>query len=212
MANPRGSKTKQGTEAWMGLHCVAPLLFSKLLLPQLRTAVKASSPEEVRVVWTSSVMVENWSPAGGVDFDSLEEGLKDPVANYAASKAVNCFLAAEWARRHGTGNDPMISVTQNPGNLQTNMMRGVPRLAKFFVNFMLYPPKLGAYTELYAGLSPDVTMEKNGAFIMPWGRVHEWFSRKDILIAMKAKEEGGQDAAKRFWEWCEKKHGDFDVQ
>ena len=195
----------------MGMHCVAPLLFSKLLLPQLRAAVKASSPEKVRVVWTSSVLVEASSPKGGVDFDGLETGLKDPTANYAATKAGNWFLAAEWARRYGTGDDAMMSINQNPGNLQTNMFKGAPKLLMFFVNFILHPPKMGAYTELYAGISPEVTMEKNGSFIIPWGRVHEWYPRKDIVTAIKPEDEGGQGAARKFWEWCEKKHRDYGV-
>lgn len=34
------------------------------------------------------------------------------------------------------------------------------RLVKYF----LYAPVYGAYTELFAGLSPDVTPEKSGAY------------------------------------------------
>jgi len=32
------------------------------------------------------------------------------------------------------------------------------------LNLMLYTPIHGAYTELFAGLSPDVTPEQNGAW------------------------------------------------
>lgn len=211
LAIPLRSKTVQGIEAFMGLHCVAPLLFSKSLLPQLRAAVKTSTPEKVRVVWSSSLLAEGASPPGGVDFSSLDDGLKDPIPNYAATKAGNWFLAAEWARRYGTGDEAMISVAQNPGNLQTNMFKGTPKLWMFFLNFILHPPKMGAYTELFAGLSPAITVEKNGAFIIPWGRIHEWYPRKDIRNAMKTEGEGGSGVAKSFWEWCEQNHQGFDT-
>ena len=209
MSIPHGSKTVQGTEAFMGMHCVGPLLFSKLLLPQLRQAVKSSQSEEVRVVWTSSLLAEMSAPTGGVDFSALDEGPKDPVQAYSASKAGNWFLAAEWARRYGTGEEAMVSVAQNPGNLQTNIWQGAPSLWMLAINRILYPAKFGAYTELYAGLSPEITMEKNGAYIMPWGRIHDYFPRNDIVEAMKLEDQGGKGAAKRFWEWCENKHREF---
>ena len=212
LAIPQGSKTVQGTEGFMGQNCVGPLYFSKLLLPQLQAAARASSPEQVRVVWSSSLLVEAQSPKGGVDFSALEDGLKDPIPNYAATKAGNWFLAAEWARRYGKGDEAMISVTQNPGNLQTNMFKGTPKLWMFFLNWILHPPKMGAYTELYAGLSPDITLQKNGCFILPWGRVHPAYPRKDIVEAISPEDKGGTGAAKRFWEWCEKKHESFEAK
>jgi retinol dehydrogenase 12 len=62
----------------------------------------------------------------------------------------------------------------------------------------LYPPKLGAYTELYAGYSPAITAEQNGAYIIPWGRLG--MLRPDVQEQMTA--EGGGSI--KFWEWCEK--------
>jgi hypothetical protein len=35
---------------------------------------------------------------------------------------------------------------------------------RIFAKFMLHPQVNGAYTELFAGLSPDVTMEKSGCW------------------------------------------------
>lgn len=32
---------------------------------------------------------------------------------------------------------------------------------------LLYDAKMGAFTELWAGLSPDVTMEMNGGYVVP---------------------------------------------
>jgi retinol dehydrogenase-12 len=52
----------------------------------------------------------------------------------------------------------------NPGNLKTELQRHVPSLQMRIFHWMSYAPIYGAYTELFAGLSPEVTMEKNGAW------------------------------------------------
>ncbi|KAI9687310.1 MAG: hypothetical protein M1822_002353 [Bathelium mastoideum] len=207
---PLGSKTAQGTEAFMGMHCVGPLLFSKMLLPQLHTAVRSSNPGKVRVVWTASLLAEMSSPTNGVDFSLLEQGPKSAMQAYSATKAGNYFLAVEWARRYGAGETAMVSVAQNPGNLRTGMFKGTPGLWMLVLNRILYPAKMGAYTELFAGLSPDITIDKNGAYIMPWGRIQERFPRADVVDAMKPEDEGGKGATKKFWEWCESKHLGFE--
>ncbi|KAL9110541.1 MAG: hypothetical protein Q9227_004899 [Pyrenula ochraceoflavens] len=218
---PQTSRTAQDTEAFMGLHCVGPLLLSKLLLPQLRTAAKSSSSSSspsTRVVWASSILAEMSSPKpSGIDFSLLDKGLKDPIANYSSTKTGNFYLASEFARRYSSPNsssDPtetILSIAQNPGNLNTNMFKNTPRFWMLILNLILHPPKMGAYTELYAGLSEEITVEKNGCFVIPWGRVHEWYPRKDILKGMKGEEEGGTGVARRFWEWCEGKAVGFDA-
>lgn len=63
-----------------------------------------------------------------------------------------------------------------------------------------YKAVYGAYTELYAGFSQDITLEKNGAWIRPWGRIGEL--RQDILDS-RSKEEGGTGNAEVFWNWSE---------
>lgn len=72
---------------------------------------------------------------------------------------------------------------------------------------MLYPPKFGAYTELYAGWSPDITLKTNGSYIVPWGRIGRL--RGDIELALKSNEEGGSGQAEEFWRWCERETSDF---
>jgi hypothetical protein len=51
----------------------------------------------------------------------------------------------------------------NPGNLKTNPTNVI-------VGLFLHPPIYGAYTELFAGLSPEVTIEKSGAWSKFIGR------------------------------------------
>lgn len=72
---------------------------------------------------------------------------------------------------------------------------------------MGYPAKLGAYTELFAGWSSEITLEKNGAYVIPWGRIGTYNSalRKAVL----SKEQGGDGTAERFLEWCERETREY---
>ena len=197
---PSGSKTKQGIEQHVGTNCVAPLLFSQLLLPQLRAAAAVAPKASVRVVWTSSFLADTAAPPGGLILSELVAPLDNPVRNYAASKAGNWLLASEWAQRYG--GDGIVSLTQNPGSLSTHIWRHTSKLVRLFVSPLLYESKLGAYTEAWAGLSPEVKLEDTGRYAIPWGRWHP-SPRKDVLASLKSKEEGGNGLAKEFWDWCE---------
>lgn len=72
---------------------------------------------------------------------------------------------------------------------------------------MLHDAIFGAYTELYAGLSPDITLENSGLYIIPWGRIrpNADVPRQDLIKAGDSKEEGGLDYGNKFWTWCEEK-------
>ena len=61
---------------------------------------------------------------------------------------------------------------------------------------ILHKAKMGAYTELYAGLSPDITLDMGGGYVVPWGRIHT-APRPDL------------GKAAEFREWCEKKTVEF---
>ncbi|GAW19585.1 hypothetical protein ANO14919_090730 [Xylariales sp. No.14919] len=203
-----GERTAQDLEVFMGVHCVATLLFTQLLLPQLRAAAAAASPSaagQTRVIWTASGLMDNGSPPNGVDFSALDQGIKDRVTNYGASKAGAFFLGREFARRHG--GDGILSVTLNPGNLRAGSFNGTAWPIVFVLNSlgMLHDPVFGGYTELYAGLSPDLKIEHNGTYVIPWGRRRpdSEITRRDIVKAMAPESEGGLGYAKKFWEWCE---------
>ncbi|KAL2682795.1 hypothetical protein Neosp_007250 [[Neocosmospora] mangrovei] len=193
-----GAKTAQGLEPMVGMHCVATLLFTTLLLPQLRAAVSA------RVVWTSSIAADQGSPPNGINFDTLSTGTPDRVLNYAVSKVGSWMLSRELARRHGS--EGIISVAQNPGNVKGGSYEGTPAVTMFLLGlFLLQPSKFGAYTELYAGLSPDITPDDNGAYIIPWGRIRPDAEcpRRDIVHAMLTEEDGGLGYCSKLWDWCE---------
>jgi len=199
--NPKGTTTKQNIEGHIATNCIAPLLFTQELLPQLQQAAKTAPAGNVRVIWTGSLMIETFAPKGGVDFGSIEaDATVDSNRDYAVSKSGNLFLAVEAAERWGKFG--IVSVCQNPGNLLTNIYSHQPALLMAILKLVLYEPKMGAYTMLYAGFTPDISLDNNGAYIWPFGRT-EPNARKDIQEAIK------EGKATEFWEWCEKKYQKF---
>jgi retinol dehydrogenase 12 len=67
-------------------------------------------------------------------------------------------------------------------------------------NAIVYPPRLGAYTELFAGLSKELNLENDqGGWVVPWGRKNVPM-RADILAeAQKVRGKSYQ-----IYEWCER--------
>lgn len=149
-----------------------------------------------------------YAPKNGVDIDEKTGAPKIgriAALNYGQSKAGNVMLASEFAKRYG--KDGILSVSWNPGNLKTELQRHTNKIMNAAMSFSLYPAKYGAYTELYAACSPELTATDGGAFIAPWGRKME--PKHDVAKALKEKSEGGTGVARQFWEWCEKETKDF---
>ncbi|KAJ3035480.1 hypothetical protein HDV00_003729 [Rhizophlyctis rosea] len=175
MTPPAGSKDAYGHELQMGTNCL------------------------VRVTFAASLIVEIMSPTNGIEFDPETNAPKvfgDPRMDYAHSKAGNFFLAHEFARRYTNTN--VLSVAWNPGNLKSELQRHTPPYQEYLMRALYYPAKLGGYTELFAGWSPEVTKETNGGYIIPWGRIDTENLRADVLDGDK------EGVAAKFWEWCEK--------
>lgn len=205
-ALPNGSMTQQGHEIHVGTNCLGPFLLTQLLLLKLKEAAKMAPKDSVRIVWASSAVVDSMAPEGGVNIAELASPSTNQNRTYTISKAGNWLLASEFARR--VGADGIISITQNPGNLNTNLLAGLPKVMKVVVKPLLYPAKMGSFTNLWAGLSPDVKAEDGGRYVIPWGRWHAC-PRKDITSGFKSKEEGGTGGAGEFWQWCEERTRDF---
>lgn len=167
MNPPQGSRTAQGYELQLGVNGLGTFLLTKLLTPALvRTARAEEDPAAARVVWVSSSAAEMPSaPVGGVDLANLDyRSDESAFFKYAVSKAGNYLHGAEFARRHRA--DGVVSVPLNPGNLNSDLWRGFPRAVQAAIRyFMLHPTVFGAYTELFAALSPEVTLERSG----DWG-------------------------------------------
>lgn len=106
-----------------------------------------------------------------------------------------------------------IAKAFNPGNLNTDLTRHLmlPYLGsaeRWLQGFVLWPPRYGAYTELYAGLSPDLTVEEHsGAYIWPWGRIG--YLRPDIEDSLRPENQGGSGKAAKLWAWCHQETARF---
>lgn len=95
----------------------------------------------------------------------------------------------------------------DPGNLRTNLQRSfgteVSRVGAAILNLFLHPPVKGAYTELFAGVSPDVTPQNTidpATWVLPWGRLAT-MKRLDLVDAFNPENNG---KAAEFWTWCER--------
>ncbi|QRV85242.1 short chain dehydrogenase [Ceratobasidium sp. AG-Ba] len=115
------------------------------------------------------------------------EWLKNEL--YAQSKIGNVLFSNELAKQYG--DQGIISVSLNPGNLKTELGRHLTRLHIWLLEFILYPASYGALTQLWAGTTPDIE-QLNGKFLIPWARIGDAgaFARDEQL-------------AKKLWNWCE---------
>ncbi|KAI0541385.1 short-chain dehydrogenase [Xylaria digitata] len=204
---PVGSVSKQGIELQLATNCLGPFLLTQLLLPCLQVPDSPGlTVDPSRVIWTSSQSAELSAPQGGLIMSEVRSPPSGSTRLYINSKTGNMFLASEFARRIGTPQK-IVSVALNPGASSTNLFRHTPSV-KYLAWPLLYKPEMAALTEAYAGISKDITLETNGCYIIPWGRVSTSM-RDDLLRAMKASQEGGTGRASEFWSFCEEITADY---
>lgn len=166
MATDPLTRTVQGYEMALGVNCVGTFLFTKLLTPTLVSTAKTAPSGSVRVIWLSSFGLELFAkPAVGISLDNLDYHIPTaPTDRYGISKCGSWAQGVEFARRHK--GDGIISLPINPGNLTSELARDQPATLKIAARVLGYPPPMGACTELWAGLSPEVTLENSGS----WGK------------------------------------------
>lgn len=159
-------KTAQGYEIQLGVNVIGPFLLTKLLTPTLAETARTEAPGTVRVIWVSSSGTELGGEQGvGIPLDNLDYHVpKAAMERYALSKAGNWLHGVEYARRYK--DQGIVSIPLNPGNLYSDLYRDRGSLAHVVIRVITYPVINGAYTELFAGLSPDVTLERSGE----WGK------------------------------------------
>jgi len=194
----------------------------------IRTATKAgTSAGSVRIVWVTSLLIVGNLPAGGMTFqaDGTPVVLTKFMANYMQSKIGDAWLADKFAKR--LGEHGILSVSLHPGLMKTELQRHwiLPQRVVMvwqsrplvevdtFANVPLSqsvifkPCVYGAYSELYAGFSPDVTAKENGGHLTAWGR--KAYLPKVIQDGLKSKSEGGTGAADQFFEYCDREVKSF---
>jgi retinol dehydrogenase-12 len=60
----------------------------------------------------------------------------------------------------------------------------------------------GAYTELWAAIAPDITSDKSGAYIFPWGLFG--VGPAGIEKSLREESDGGTGVAAKFAEWVDR--------
>jgi retinol dehydrogenase-12 len=202
MCPAQGSKTAQGLELQLGVNNVGTFMFTELLTPTLVETARTAPANSVRVVWVSSSAADApVCPKNGVDMNNLDyHNDKGAMHKYMVSKAGNYLHCAEYARKHAS--DGIVSIALNPGNLDSDLWRTQGWVvSRFLKSFVLHPPIYGAYTELFAGLSPEVTIKHPGDWVVPWGRFTN--IRPTLSHAAKPVDEGGNGTGQEFWKWTE---------
>ncbi|KAL4952283.1 hypothetical protein BDW69DRAFT_23425 [Aspergillus filifer] len=192
MFPPEGAKTTQGYELQLGTNNIGHHLFVKLLYPVLAATARQEPPNSVRVVWVASDAV-GWAPKPAINFDNLDYHRNENArVKYGRSKAGTIMQALELLRRGK--EDGIVSISLDPGIATTGLQRDMNKFMATAVKLIANKPEVGAYTQLYAGLSPDVTTEIAAKeWIVHPGRVA--CPRQDLF---KDKE-----MAAKFWEWNE---------
>jgi len=202
MYPPKGSTDAQGHDLQVGTNCLGHYLLYQLLLPLLTKTASSSPTASVRVAWAASIAVHVAAPSQGIiiNNDGCPKDL-GVATNYSQTKVGNVFLARECAK--STPQTGVVHVAFNPGNLRTELQRHWTGVGAFITDKMVvYTPVLGAYTELWAALSHEVTPDKSGAYIYPWGRFGSLPA--GIENSMKEESGAGNKIGSKFVEWCGK--------
>lgn len=202
-------RTPQGHEMHMGVNCLGPFLLTKLLTPILvaTTQDPATAPNTVRVVFLTSAAADLFADKNTiVNMDNLDMHVeKNAKYRYGASKAGDWIYGYELSRRFRAQG--IIGLGVNPGNLKSDLFRHQSTIFRALTGPVNYPILNGAYTELWAGLSPLVTLEKAGSLVYPFGRFGT--IRRDWEHAIKPESEGGNGTAQKFWDWSEAQTSEF---
>ncbi|TFK24421.1 NAD(P)-binding protein [Coprinopsis marcescibilis] len=181
--------TAQGYDLQFGTNVLGHFYFTKLLLPTLLATTKASPSGKARVINTSSFA----SRMGKLDFNTFKDGPArrklSTITLYNQSKFGNVVFSSELARRYG--DEGIVSVSLNPGNLKTDLGRHLPGPLRNIMAYLIHPAPLGALTQLWAGTTGEgLTM--NGKYLIPWARYST--ANPEAL---------NEDLGKELWTWLE---------
>ncbi|GCE97784.1 hypothetical protein ZYGM_000728 [Zygosaccharomyces mellis] len=176
----------QGYEAMFSTNVMGPQLLQHFLDPIF---LKKDDPLK-RIVWVSSCAHLMGFKEYGINWENPTfEGvpIKQRPRNmtlYGQTKAANLLQSHAWALKHSEAVQKIgaVSVGCFPGNLSTDLTRDWSFI-NMFAPYFLGTALQGAYSELYAALSPDLTTKDHGAYVVPYGEVHN--PREDITAAYK---------------------------
>ncbi|KAF5340714.1 hypothetical protein D9611_007438 [Ephemerocybe angulata] len=198
MSPPKEQVTADGYDLQFGANVLGHFYFTKLLLPTLLETSKTSPEWKPRVIHTSSIVS---SLADPLNYNTFKDGparqAKGPRWLYKQSKLGNTMVANELAERYG--EQGIISCSLNPGNIRTELRRHMsPTVENILGVLTLYPPHLGALTQLWAGTSPEGA-SMNGKYLVPWAR---YGNPNPVAL--------DQQARKELWTWLDEQVDKFE--
>lgn len=202
MRVPTDLVTKYGHDLQFGTNVLGHFYLTQLLLPTLIASAKTSPDGQARVVNLASsahLLSPSVSAGGPIIIESLNDGPKRQSMHtadlYAQSKSGNLVFSNALARKYG--NQGIVSISLNPGNINSDLWQHASLPVRLIMGPVLAPVPLGALTQLFAGTAPEAG-KLNGKYLGPWAR--ERVPRPDHLNV---------ELEDKVWEWMEqqvKKH------
>ncbi|KAI0776357.1 NAD(P)-binding protein [Irpex lacteus] len=200
MTPPIEQTTSDGYDMQFGTNVLGHWYFAKLLLPALLRGKETSPDQHARIITTSSSVAYFTT----LHWDTFKDGPARKALGtqmlYSQSKFANAVVAREFARRYG--DQGIISISVNPGNIKSELQRNMTKLQHFFVDtLLLYPTPMGALTQLYAGTMPEA-LNYNGEarrfFLIPWAR-----------LGRLREEAYDTELGIKLWDWLEEQVNDL---
>ncbi|KAI0703903.1 NAD(P)-binding protein [Cerioporus squamosus] len=195
MAPPTALLTRQQYDLQFGVNVIGHFYLTQLLLPVLLGTAKGTA-QKVRILHYSSAT----PPAHRIDYTTLMDGPVrrrcTPAQLYRQSKLGCLLLAMELSEQYG--EQGIVSIAINPGNVQTNLKRysgGV--LGSLWDMFSCNVFK-GILTPLFAATHPKADY-LNGKLLVPFARVG--------TIPDHIRERCAQET---LWDWLEAQTECFD--
>ncbi|PBK90485.1 NAD-P-binding protein [Armillaria gallica] len=189
---PLHQTSADGYDLQFATNVMGHFLLTHLLLANLKAGAKSLPEKKSRIVNTSSGASYL---THRIDWETLVDGpkrrawLSSTEALYHQSKFANVVFSNELARRYG--DEGIISISLNPGNIKTELLRHKSSIVQYLSQYVLYSTTYGALTQLWAGTAPEAA-ECNGMFLAPWARI----ARPNPFTDDPA-------VAKKLWEWLE---------
>lgn len=195
MQPPVGSMSKQNYELQVATNNLGHQLLQKLIHPLV---LRAKTPDfNPRVLWLGSIAhLSSLKPQStSIDYAKFTSptSKETNMLQYCQSKTNAIYQSHIYALRHK--DEGIISVSCNPGYIISELERCYNPLQRFIFRWLLWAPVYGSYTEMFAVLSPEITIEKSGCYIGPWGQFQE--VRSDLYQAFD------DGTALKFYDWVE---------
>lgn len=188
-------ETKQGYDNIFGINVIGTFVLQKYLDPIF---LKGSDKPLKRIVYVSS-FGHHFTPKGGLDWD-LVTGKKKFGSDFQAylqSKAAIILVSYWWSVVHKKEVEDLgiISLNAHPGLVATEINRDESFFAKFAVSKLGLPSKVGALPILYGALSPDMTLENQGTYLVPYDNIGSL--KSDVREAFN------DGTAEKLWKWLD---------